>query len=109
MLARCLTKHAKSCDIHLLEFALLAVSSVYGNGKEALNILDWMYEEVVEPNAVTFDGRLLACNCAGLVDEPHIVMVFMNAIYMISAKLELDTCKFVDLLDCVGHSRKQRI
>jgi hypothetical protein len=39
------------------------------------------------------------------VDEPHIVMVFMNAIYMISAKLELDTCKFVDLLDWIGHSR----
>jgi hypothetical protein len=49
------------------------------------------------------------CVTIGLVDETHIVMVFMNAIYMISAKLELDTCKFVDLLDCVGHRRKQRI
>jgi hypothetical protein len=36
-------------------------------------------------------------------------MVFINAIYMISAKLELDTSSLFDLLDCVGHSRKQRI
>lgn len=40
MLARCLTKDAKSCEVCLLEFALLAAFSEYGNGKEALNILD---------------------------------------------------------------------
>ncbi len=40
MLARCSTKHAKPCDVCLLEFALLAAFSVFGNGKEPLNILD---------------------------------------------------------------------
>jgi len=36
MLARCLTKHAKSCDACLLEFALLAAFSVHGNSKKKL-------------------------------------------------------------------------
>jgi pentatricopeptide repeat protein len=63
---------------------------------------EWMDEEGVQPNEITFVCLLSACSHAGLVDEGMCCYASMSKVHMISPKLEHYTC-MVDLLGCAGH------
>jgi hypothetical protein len=70
--------------------------------KDALKFFEWMCEEGVQPDDITFVCLLSACSHAGLVDEGMRCYAPMITVYMISAKSEHYTC-MVDLLGCAGH------
>jgi pentatricopeptide repeat protein len=42
---------------------------MHGHGREALKHFEWMCEEGVQPDDITFICLLSACSHAGLVDE----------------------------------------
>jgi pentatricopeptide repeat protein len=62
---------------------------------------EWMCEEGVQPDDITFICLLSACSHAGLVDEGMLLYASMIRHYMIPAKLEHYTC-MIDLLGHVG-------
>jgi pentatricopeptide repeat protein len=66
-----------------------------------LKHFEWMCEEGVQPDDITFICLLSACSHAGLVDEGMQLCASMIRHYMIPAKLEQYTC-MVDLLGHVG-------
>jgi hypothetical protein len=74
---------------------------MHGHGREALKHFEWMCEEGVQPDDITFICLLSPCSHAGLVDEGMQLYASMITHYMIPAKLEHYTC-MVDLLDHVG-------
>ncbi|KAH9532406.1 hypothetical protein CY35_19G091900 [Sphagnum magellanicum] len=82
--------------------AILAGCAMHGHAKEALKFFEWMCEEGVQPNDITFVCLLSACSHAGLVDEGMHCYASMITVYMISAKSEHYTC-MVDLLGHAGH------
>ncbi|CAK9200347.1 unnamed protein product [Sphagnum troendelagicum] len=82
--------------------AILGGCAMHGHGKEALQHFEWMGEEGVQPNEITFVCLLSACSHAGLVDEGMCCYASMSKVHMISAKLEHYTC-MLDLLGCAGH------
>jgi pentatricopeptide repeat protein len=82
--------------------AILGGCAMHGHGKEALKHFQWMCEEGVQPDDVTFVCLLSACSHAGLVDEGMCCYASMATVHMISAKLEHYTCMF-DLLGRAGH------
>ncbi len=69
---------------------------MHGHGKEALKQFEWMCEEGVQPDDITFVCLLSACSHAGLVDEGMRCYASMSTVYMILAKLEHYTC-MIDL------------
>jgi pentatricopeptide repeat protein len=75
---------------------------MHGHAKEALKHFQWMCEEGIQPDDVTFVCLLSACSHAGLVDEGMCCYASMATVHMISAKLEHYTC-MVDLLGRGGH------
>jgi pentatricopeptide repeat protein len=81
--------------------AILGGCAMRGHGREALKHFEWMCEEGVQPDDITFICLLSACSHAGLVDEGMQLYASMIRHYMIPAKLEHYTC-MVDLLGCVG-------
>jgi len=76
--------------------------AMHGLGKEALKHFEWMCEEGVQPNDITFVCLLSASSHATLVDERMHCYISMITEYMISTKLEHYVC-MVDLLGCAGH------
>jgi pentatricopeptide repeat protein len=82
--------------------AIIGRYAIHGPGMEALKHFEQMCEEGVQPNDITFVCLLLACSCAGLVDEGLCYCVSMSTVYMISANLKHYTC-MVDLLGHAGH------
>jgi pentatricopeptide repeat protein len=76
--------------------------AMHGHGRKALKHFEWMCEEGVQPDDITFICLLSACSHAGLVDEGMHMYASMIRHYMIPAKLEHYTC-MVDLLDHAGH------
>jgi len=82
--------------------AILGGCAMHGHGKEALQHFEWIGEEGVQPNEITFVCLLSACSHAGLVDEGMCCYASMSKVHMISPKLEHYTC-MVDLLGCAGH------
>jgi len=81
--------------------AILGGCAMHGHGREALKYFEWMCEEGVQPDDITFICLLSACSHAGLVDEGMQLYASMIRHYMIPAKLEHYTC-MVDLLGYVG-------
>jgi pentatricopeptide repeat protein len=84
---------------------ILGGCAMHGHGKEALKLFEWMCEEGVQPDDVTFVCLLSACSHAGLVDEGMHCFAIMSTVYGISTKLEHYTC-MVDLLGRAGHLQK---
>ncbi len=82
--------------------ALLGGYAMHGHWKEALKIFEWMREEGVQPDDITFVCLLSACSHAGLVVEDLCCYASMSTIHKISAKLEHCICP-VDLLGHTGH------
>ncbi len=82
--------------------AILGGCAMHGHGKEALKHFEWMCEEDVQQDDITFVCLLSDCHHAGLVDEGMCCYSSMVNDYMISARLEHYTC-MVDLLGCAGH------
>jgi pentatricopeptide repeat protein len=82
--------------------AILGGCAMHGHGKEALKHFERMCEEGVQPDDITFVCLLLACSCAGLVDEGMRCYASMSTVYRISAKLEHYIC-MIDLLGRAGH------
>ncbi len=78
---------------------------MHGHGREALKHFEWMCEEGVQPDDITFICLLSACSHAGLVDEGMHLYASMIRHYMIRAKLEHYTC-MVDLLGHAGHTQE---
>jgi pentatricopeptide repeat protein len=66
--------------------AIVGGCAMDGHGKEALRHFEWMCEEGVEPDDITFVCLLSACGHAGLVDEGMCCYASMITDYMISAK-----------------------
>jgi len=81
---------------------ILGGCAMHGHGRETLKHFEWMCEEGVQPNDITFLCVLSACNHAGLVDEGMCLYASMVTDYMIPAKLEHYAC-MVDLLGHAGH------
>jgi len=50
-------------------FTIRGGCAMHGLGKEALKHFEWMCEEGVQPNNITFVCLLSACSHATLVDE----------------------------------------
>jgi len=82
--------------------AMLAGFAMHGHGNKALDQFEWMCQEGVEPDDITFISLLSACSHAGLVDEGMCYYDSMSKIYMVSAKLEHYAC-MTDLLGRAGH------
>ncbi|CAM6061598.1 unnamed protein product [Sphagnum tenellum] len=76
--------------------AILGGCAMHGHGKEALKQFEWMCEEGVQPDDITFVCLPSACSHAGLVDEGMRCYASMSTVYMILAKLEHSTC-MIDL------------
>jgi pentatricopeptide repeat protein len=76
--------------------AILGGCAMHGHGKEALKQFEWMCEEGVQPDDITFVCLLSACSHAGLVDEGMRCYASISTVYMILAKLEHSTC-MIDL------------
>lgn len=68
-----------------------------GSGKEALNMLNKMIEEGIEPDYITYIGVLFACSHTGLVEEGRKYFISMTKKYGIKARIEHYTC-MIDLL-----------
>jgi pentatricopeptide repeat protein len=47
--------------------ALLGGYAMHGHGKDVIKKFEWMWEESVQPNDITFICLLLACSHVGLV------------------------------------------
>jgi pentatricopeptide repeat protein len=75
---------------------------MHGHGKEVIKNFEWMCEEGVQPDDITFICLLSACSHAGLVVEGLCCYASMSTIHKISAKLEHYTC-VVDLLGRARH------
>ncbi len=76
--------------------AILGGCAMHGHGKEALKQFEWMCEEGVQPDDITFVCLPSACSHAGLVDEGMRCYASISTVYMILAKLEHSTC-MIDL------------
>ncbi len=63
--------------------AILGACAMHGHGKEDLKHFEWMCEEGVQPNDITFVCLLSACSHAGLVDEGMCCYASMITEYMI--------------------------
>ncbi len=81
---------------------------MHGHGKEALKHFEWMCEEGVQPNDITFVCLPSACSHAGLVDEGMCCYASMITEYMISGKLVHYTSGQPSWL-CWPSYRRQRI
>jgi pentatricopeptide repeat protein len=81
--------------------AILGGCAMHGHGREVLKHFEWMCEEGVQPDDITFICLLSACSHAGLVDEGMQLYASMIRHYMIPAKLDHYTC-MIDLLGHVG-------
>jgi pentatricopeptide repeat protein len=88
--------------------AILGACAMHGHGKEALKHFEWMCEEGVQPNDITFVCLLSACSHAGLVDEGMCCYASMITEYMISGKLVHYTYGQPSWL-CWPSYRRQRI
>jgi hypothetical protein len=85
--------------------AILGGCAMHGHGKEALIQFEWMCEEGVQPDDVTFVCLLSACSHAGLVAKGMHCYASMIPVYKVSAKLEHGTC-MVNVLGCAGHLKE---
>jgi pentatricopeptide repeat protein len=63
-------------------------TAILGHGNEALQHFEWMCDEGVQQDDITFVCLLSACSHAGLVDEGMCHYASMIKYYIISAKLE---------------------
>ncbi len=88
--------------------AILGRYAIHGPGMEALKHFEQMCEEGVQANDITFVCLLLACSCAGLVDEGLCYCVSMSTVYMISA-IWNTTLAWLTFLVMLGIYRRQRI
>jgi len=82
--------------------ALLGRYAMHGHGKDVIKKFEWMWEESVQPDDITFICLLLACSHVGFVIEGLCCYASMSIIHKISTKLEHYTC-VVDLLGRAGH------
>jgi pentatricopeptide repeat protein len=81
---------------------ILGGCAMHRHGREALKHFEWMCEEGVQLDDITFLCLLSACSHAGLVNEGMLLYASMIKDYMIPAKLEHYTC-VVDLNAGAGH------
>jgi pentatricopeptide repeat protein len=82
--------------------AMLQGYGMHGHGKEALRHFEWMCEEGVAIDTVTFVCLLSACNHADLVHEGMHCFESMGLVYGICATVDHYAC-MVDLLSRAGH------
>jgi pentatricopeptide repeat protein len=88
--------------------AVYGECAINGRDKEALKHFDYMHEEGVQQDDVTFLCLLSACSHAGSVDEAMSCYTSMIRVYMGSPKLEHYTC-MVDVFVVLAIYRNQRI
>lgn len=81
--------------------AMIAGFSMYGRGKDALDIFLQMQEAKVTPNRVTFTNVLCACSHAGLVEQGRLYLSQMLPLYGIAPDVEHYGC-MVDILGRAG-------
>jgi pentatricopeptide repeat protein len=62
---------------------ILGGCAMHGHGRETLKHFEWMCEEGVQPNDITFLCVLSACNHAGLVDEGMCLYASMVTDYIV--------------------------
>ncbi|XP_049931970.1 pentatricopeptide repeat-containing protein At4g13650-like isoform X2 [Nymphaea colorata] len=81
--------------------AIITGYAQHGHGREALRLFEWMKEEGVRPNHITFIGVLSACSHVGLVSEGLGFFRSMSHEYSISPRSEHYAC-VVDILGRAG-------
>ncbi|KAF3796135.1 Pentatricopeptide repeat-containing protein [Nymphaea thermarum] len=81
--------------------AIITGYAQHGHGREALRLFEWMKEEGVRPNHITFVGVLSACSHVGLVSEGLGFFRSMSHEYNISPRSEHYAC-VVDILGRAG-------
>ncbi|KAJ7550444.1 hypothetical protein O6H91_07G101600 [Diphasiastrum complanatum] len=92
--------HMPSRD-HVSWNAMIMGYALHGHGKEALRLLEHMFQEDLDTDGITFVGLLSACNHAGLIDEGHFYFEHMNPVCAVSTEVEHYSC-MVDLLGRAG-------
>ncbi|KAH8934858.1 hypothetical protein BDL97_17G001400 [Sphagnum fallax] len=81
--------------------AMLKGYAMHGHGREALAHFEWMCEEAVPINNVTFVCLLSACSHAGLVYEGLCYFDSMGSVYDVSVTVEHYAC----MVDLLGRAR----
>ncbi|CAN6464961.1 unnamed protein product [Victoria cruziana] len=81
--------------------AIITGYAQHGHGREALRLFEWMKEEGVKPNHITFVGVLSACSHVGLVDEGLGFFRSMSHEHNIAPRSEHYAC-VVDILGRAG-------
>jgi hypothetical protein len=85
--------------------AMLQGFAMHRHGAEALGHFQWMCEECIEVDAVTFVFLLSASSHAGLVDEDLLYCQSMGSVYGVSPTVQHSTC-MVDLLGHASHLQR---
>ena len=81
---------------------MIAACAQHGTGKEALRLIDRMFEEGFEPNEVTFISILNACSHAGYLKKGCSFFLSMITSYRITPTVKHYGC----LIDLFGRSGK---
>jgi hypothetical protein len=80
--------------------AMLQGFAMHGHGAETHGHFQWMCEECIAVDAVTFVFLLSASSHAGLVDEGLIYFQSMGSVYGVSATVQHFTCTSLSLNSC---------
>lgn len=81
--------------------SMISSYGLHGRGREAIQIFNWMLNEGIKPNEISFVGLLTACSHAGLLNEGMYYFIVMKEEYGIVPQVEHFTC-MVDLLGRAG-------
>ncbi|KAK9105186.1 hypothetical protein Scep_022030 [Stephania cephalantha] len=79
---------------------MIASHAQFGNGHEALALLEKMERKGLEPNQVTFTSLLSACSRCGLVDEGIHVFELITGKYGLKPSME----HFASVVDLLGRA-----
>jgi hypothetical protein len=85
--------------------AMLQGFAMHGHGAETHGHFQWMCEECIAVDVVTFVFLLSAFSHAGLVDEGLLYFQCMGSVYGVSATVQHSTC-MVDLLGHASHLQR---
>jgi hypothetical protein len=86
-------------------FLGLPCFAMHGHGAETHGHFQWMCEECIAVDAVTFVFLLSASSHAGPVDEGLLYFQSMGSVYGVSATVQHSTC-MVDLLGHASHLQR---
>lgn len=81
--------------------SMISSCALHGQGREAVQLFEFLTTEGIRPNEVTFIGVLTACSHAGLVEEGCRYFKLMKEVYCIKPGVEHFTC-MVDLYGRAG-------